>query len=120
MHNPIDARMAELVDALVSNTNDASRAGSIPASGTRKIANSLIINLLAIFCLVIFPKFFPHAIHVPTFSPHVLLTFPNRYLIYMIIIDLLFLFIFHCNLVITKLFYTFAIDFYTYKAGKPA
>ena len=30
------ARMAELVDALVSNTNGAIRAGSIPAPGTRK------------------------------------------------------------------------------------
>ena len=28
--------MAELVDALVSNTNGAIRAGSIPALGTRK------------------------------------------------------------------------------------
>ena len=28
------ARMAELVDALVSNTNGAIRAGSIPAPGT--------------------------------------------------------------------------------------
>ena len=30
------ARMAELVDALVSNTNGAIRAGSIPAPGTRR------------------------------------------------------------------------------------
>ena len=30
------AQMAELVDALVSNTNGAIRAGSIPALGTRK------------------------------------------------------------------------------------
>ena len=29
------ARMAELVDALVSNTNGAIRAGSIPAPGTK-------------------------------------------------------------------------------------
>ena len=33
-----EARMAELVDALVSNTNGAIRAGSIPAPGTMKIA----------------------------------------------------------------------------------
>ncbi len=31
---PEDALMAELVDALVSNTNGASRAGSSPAQGT--------------------------------------------------------------------------------------
>ncbi len=30
------ARMAELVDALVSNTNGAIRAGSIPAPGTNR------------------------------------------------------------------------------------
>ena len=30
------ARMAELVDALVSNTSGAIRAGSIPAPGTKK------------------------------------------------------------------------------------
>ena len=33
------ARMAESVDALVSNTSGAIRAGSIPAPGTNKIAN---------------------------------------------------------------------------------
>ena len=31
-----NAQMAELVDALVSNTNGAIRAGSIPALGTTK------------------------------------------------------------------------------------
>ncbi len=36
-----DAQMAELVDALVSNTNAARRAGSIPALGTFKNANPL-------------------------------------------------------------------------------
>ena len=30
------AQVAELVDALVSNTNGANRAGSIPALGTKK------------------------------------------------------------------------------------
>ena len=52
--------MAELVDALVSNTNGAIRAGSIPALGTQKIANSQIFRLLAIFHLPIFPTFSPH------------------------------------------------------------
>ena len=33
------ARMAESVDALVSNTSGAIRAGSIPAPGTNQIAN---------------------------------------------------------------------------------
>ena len=33
--HPTDARMAESVDALVSNTSGAIRAGSIPAPGTR-------------------------------------------------------------------------------------
>ena len=33
---PANAQMAELVDALVSNTNAARRAGSIPALGTSK------------------------------------------------------------------------------------
>ena len=32
-----NAQMAELVDALVSNTSEATRAGSIPALGTAKI-----------------------------------------------------------------------------------
>ena len=32
--NRLEAQMAELVDALVSNTNAARRAGSIPALGT--------------------------------------------------------------------------------------
>ena len=36
--------MAELVDALVSNTSGAIRAGSIPALGTRKSAKYLNIN----------------------------------------------------------------------------
>ncbi len=30
--------MAELVDALVSNTNEAIRAGSIPAPGTENLS----------------------------------------------------------------------------------
>ena len=35
----VQARMAESVDALVSNTSGAIRAGSIPAPGTNQIAN---------------------------------------------------------------------------------
>ena len=43
--------MAESVDALVSNTSGAIRAGSTPALGTFKNANRLIIKLLAfLFC----------------------------------------------------------------------
>ena len=36
--------MAELVDALVSNTSGAIRAGSIPALGTEKIPVNQLIN----------------------------------------------------------------------------
>ncbi len=43
------AQMAELVDALVSNTSEAIRAGSIPALGTRKKAKYLIIQYLAFY-----------------------------------------------------------------------
>ena len=35
------AQMAESVDALVSNTSGATRAGSTPALGTRKTAKTL-------------------------------------------------------------------------------
>ena len=42
--------MAELVDALVSNTNAARRAGSIPALGTYKNVNDLVFKLLTFFC----------------------------------------------------------------------
>ena len=41
------AQMAESVDALVSNTSGAIRAGSIPALGTKKKAKYLIIQYLA-------------------------------------------------------------------------
>ena len=51
--------MAESVDALVSNTSGAIRAGSIPAPGTNKIAN-LEIQGFAIFLL----GFAPHLHHV--------------------------------------------------------
>ncbi len=37
--------MAELVDALVSNTNAARRTGSSPVLGTTKVTNQLIRHL---------------------------------------------------------------------------
>ena len=52
--------MAESVDALVSNTSGAIRAGSIPALGTTRIANSFVLSLLAIFDFVFLPKLCPH------------------------------------------------------------
>ena len=49
IHNfaPANAQMAELVDALVSNTNAARRAGSIPALGTPKFNEIPCKHLLA-------------------------------------------------------------------------
>ena len=54
--------MAELVDALVSNTNAARRAGSIPALGTKKgrlgflpIVLSLLAQLFQFFFVVFVP-----------------------------------------------------------------
>ena len=48
--SPINyAQMAELVDALVSNTNVLGRAGSTPALGTKKVRNSLFYNVFASF-----------------------------------------------------------------------
>ena len=41
--------MAESVDALVSNTSGAIRAGSIPAPGTIKSCKQLAINAYRIF-----------------------------------------------------------------------
>ena len=46
-HTP--ARMAESVDALVSNTSGAIRAGSTPAPGTTKRSNHLNIRWLLLF-----------------------------------------------------------------------
>ena len=43
------AQMAESVDALVSNTSGATRAGSTPALGTVKTAKQLRIQRLAVF-----------------------------------------------------------------------
>ena len=56
--------MAELVDALVSNTNGAIRAGSIPAPGTQFKKPSSSIQLLlgffifVLFCCLVLPLFF--------------------------------------------------------------
>ena len=50
------ARMAESVDALVSNTSGAIRAGSIPAPGTRKWPT----DTCRPFLYKIFPTFSPH------------------------------------------------------------
>ncbi len=43
--------MAELVDALVSNTNEAIRAGSIPARSTRQRRQSVQKTHCRFFCL---------------------------------------------------------------------
>ena len=43
-----EAQVAELVDALVSNTNGAIRAGSIPALGTKKLSD---LGELFLLCL---------------------------------------------------------------------
>ena len=51
-----NARMAESVDALVSNTSGAIRAGSIPALGTRKWPT----DTCRPFLYPIFPTFSPH------------------------------------------------------------
>ena len=50
------ARMAESVDALVSNTSGAIRAGSIPAPGTHKWPT----DTCRPFLYKIFPTFSPH------------------------------------------------------------
>ena len=49
--------MAESVDALVSNTSGATRAGSTPALGTRKRVKYLQIKYLALsFFILKFPN----------------------------------------------------------------
>lgn len=58
--------MAELVDALVSNTNEAIRAGSIPALGTDNKAGVLDIRFI---CLKTH-----FGVHNPTFDTGELLT----------------------------------------------
>ena len=59
------AQMAESVDALVSNTSGAIRAGSIPALGTRKRAKYLIYKYLALFFFVTCSQIVPIRLHVP-------------------------------------------------------
>ncbi len=49
--NSTPARMAESVDALVSNTSGAIRAGSIPAPGTQQNASAWFSNT----CIFLFP-----------------------------------------------------------------
>ena len=60
---PQKAQMAESVDALVSNTSGATRAGSTPALGTSSthttIAKPLKTRGLAIFIFLFSPQF-PH------------------------------------------------------------
>ncbi len=53
--------MAESVDALVSNTSGAIRAGSIPALGTLKIAKLLNYQHLAIFTFKFVPTYNPNS-----------------------------------------------------------
>ena len=75
-----DAQMAELVDALVSNTNAARRAGSIPALGTfqnnSKSRKQLILRHLRDFSFYNNPLFAPHLLHksILTFFLAVFLT----------------------------------------------
>ena len=65
-----EAQMAELVDALVSNTNAARRAGSIPALGTfqnnSKSRKQLILRRLRDFLFHHTPSFAPHLLHKST------------------------------------------------------
>ena len=51
------AQMAELVDALVSNTNAARRAGSIPALGTKRDAERFESRSALFFFLIPLRKF---------------------------------------------------------------
>ena len=46
------AQMAESVDALVSNTSGATRAGSTPALGTLKSKADTLHGVSAFFCIV--------------------------------------------------------------------
>ena len=75
---PQKAQMAESVDALVSNTSGATRAGSTPALGTsltrQTIAKPLIARDLAIFLFSNFPQF-PH---ICKFTCKVSPVFPTR------------------------------------------
>ncbi len=51
--------MAESVDALVSNTSGAIRAGSTPALGTMRRARLFVFKHLALLLLEIIPILFP-------------------------------------------------------------
>ena len=65
--------MAESVDALVSNTSGATRAGSTPALGTVENANIVYITLLAFFFFQNSPHF-PHLFENKCFfttPPHI-------------------------------------------------
>ncbi len=63
--------MAELVDALVSNTNEAIRAGSIPALGTDNKAG--VIDIRFIYSKT------PLRAHNPTFDTGDLLTLSQNF-----------------------------------------
>ena len=52
--------MAELVDALVSNTNGVIRAGSIPAPGTWQKSQTVVYKLFGIFSLYFMSAICPH------------------------------------------------------------
>ena len=58
--HPNDARMAESVDALVSNTSGAIRAGSIPAPGTIKKSQMIVYKSFGIFVLLVMSAICPH------------------------------------------------------------
>ena len=50
------AQVAELVDALVSNTNGAIRAGSIPALGTKPLYKGLFLYLYFLYIRYYYEK----------------------------------------------------------------
>ena len=52
------ARMAELVDALVSNTSGAIRAGSIPAPGTIIKSQMIVCKSFGIFVFTLHARIF--------------------------------------------------------------
>ena len=53
------AQMAESVDALVSNTSGAIRAGSTPALGTYKFSNALQASTCRVFFWGVSSTFYP-------------------------------------------------------------
>ena len=72
--------MAESVDALVSNTSGATRAGSTPALGTRfnseSIAKSFVYKVLAIFLFLVVPHVRSELYKVELVFSHILFHFP--------------------------------------------